>query len=163
MNKNFNFFSIGVYDSTEEEFFKKLIQNRIDTFIDVRRRRGVRGAKYSFVNSKRLQAKLETLHIRYEHIIDLSPTNELRELQKEEDFKKKILKKDRTHLGEKFKNEYKRQILDNFNFANLFNHLDEIGAKNIVFFCVEKNHLACHRSLITDTLEKIYFFNIKHL
>ena len=66
------FFSIGVYNSTEQEFFDKLTDNRIDTFCDIRQRRGVRGAKYAFVNSNRLQAKLNELDIRYGHIIDLA-------------------------------------------------------------------------------------------
>jgi len=38
-------YTIGVYNSTEDLFFKKLIDNKIDTFIDVRQRRGVRGSK----------------------------------------------------------------------------------------------------------------------
>ena len=52
------FFTIGVYNSTEKEFFEKLTQNNIDTFCDIRQRRGVRGSKYSFVNSNRLQQRL---------------------------------------------------------------------------------------------------------
>ncbi len=51
------FFTIGVYNSSEKEFFDKLLENNIDTFCDIRQRRGVRGAKYSFVNSNRLQQK----------------------------------------------------------------------------------------------------------
>lgn len=58
---NMEFFTIGVYNSTENEFFNKLTQNNIDTFCDIRQRRGVRGAKYSFVNSNRLQEKLNDL------------------------------------------------------------------------------------------------------
>ena len=57
------FFTIGVYNSTETEYFNKLIENNIDTFCDIRQRRGVRGAKYSFVNSNRLQEKLNELDI----------------------------------------------------------------------------------------------------
>ena len=49
------FFTIGVLNSSEEEFFKKLTEHRIDTFCDIRRRRSVRGAEYKFVNSVRLQ------------------------------------------------------------------------------------------------------------
>ena len=60
------FFTIGVYNSTEQEFFNKLTSNEIDTFCDIRQRRGVRGAKYAFVNSNRLQNKLKELNIRYD-------------------------------------------------------------------------------------------------
>ena len=36
-------YTIGVYGSTEASFFKKLEQNNIDTFCDIRQRRGVGG------------------------------------------------------------------------------------------------------------------------
>ena len=49
-----NIFTIGVYGLTEDDFFQKLISSSIDTFCDIRRRRGVRGAKYAYVNSKKL-------------------------------------------------------------------------------------------------------------
>ncbi len=62
------FYTIGVYASTEHEFFQKIIDNEIDTFCDIRQRRGVRGAKYSFANSNRLQQRLIELDIKYTHI-----------------------------------------------------------------------------------------------
>ena len=52
-------FTIGVFGFSNDDFFEKLIDNQIDTFCDIRRRRGVRGAKYSFVNSNRLQNKMK--------------------------------------------------------------------------------------------------------
>lgn len=55
------FFTIGLYNSSDEAFFGKLKENKIDTFCDIRQRRGVRGAKYSFVNSKKLQAGISEL------------------------------------------------------------------------------------------------------
>ena len=79
------FFTIGVYNSTEKEFFEKLTQNNIDTFCDIRQRRGVRGSKYSFVNSNRLQQRLNDFEIKYGYVPDLAPTTEIRELQKEID------------------------------------------------------------------------------
>ena len=72
-------YTIGVYNSTEQDFFEKLIENRIDTFCDIRQRRGVRGREYSFVNSNYLQMKLDDLGIKYAHILDLAPTTEIRE------------------------------------------------------------------------------------
>lgn len=74
-------FTIGVYNSSEEAFFNKLIENRIDTFCDIRQRRGVRGSEYKFVNSNYLQSKLADMNIRYGHILDLAPTKEIREKQ----------------------------------------------------------------------------------
>lgn len=75
-------FTIGVYGLTSNEFFKKLSDNNIDLFVDIRRRRAVRGSKYSFVNSKKLQANIKHLGIEYFYLIDLAPTNEIRVLQK---------------------------------------------------------------------------------
>ncbi|GHT08753.1 hypothetical protein AGMMS49525_17880 [Bacteroidia bacterium] len=54
-------YTIGVYGSTEKEFFNKLVENRIDTFCDIRQRRGVRGSEYAFVNNNYLQRKLAAL------------------------------------------------------------------------------------------------------
>lgn len=34
-------YTIGVYNSTEESFFKKLQDNNIELFCDIRQRRGV--------------------------------------------------------------------------------------------------------------------------
>lgn len=45
-------FTIGVYNSTELQFFKKLSENNIDTFCDIRQRRGGRGREYAFVLRK---------------------------------------------------------------------------------------------------------------
>ena len=110
------FFTIGVYNSTEQEFFNKLKENNIDTFCDIRQRRGVRGAKYSFVNSNSLQEKLADLEIKYGYIPDLAPTTEIRELQKEIDLEKGELKSERQELGKVFVIEYKNKILQNFDF-----------------------------------------------
>lgn len=156
------FFTIGVYNSTEQEYFIKLSNNNIDVFCDIRQRRGVRGAKYSFVNSNRLQQKLSDLEIEYKHIIDLAPTKEIRELQKEDDSQKRLLKRDRSKLGEVFSISYKNKVLSNFNFDFFIKELNEAGAKRIVFFCVEENPEACHRSIVTNRLEEIGY-KVTHL
>ena len=156
------FFTIGVYGSTEQEYFQKLTDNNIDTFCDIRQRRGVRGAKYAFVNSNRLQQTLIELDIKYAHFIDLAPTSEIRELQKEVDAQEGILKKDRDKLGNVFTIAYKDRILSNFDFDFFFDKLDEVAASNIVLFCVEENPAACHRSIVSDKLEKLGY-KIKHL
>lgn len=156
------FFTIGVYKSTEQEYFNKLTENHIDTFCDIRQRRGVRGAKYAFVNSNRLQEKLNELDIKYGHIIDLAPTSEIRELQKEADAKQGELKRDRNKLGKIFTIAYKNRILSNFDFDSFIDKLDEVGANRVVLFCVEEKPEACHRSIVTDNLEKLGY-KITHL
>lgn len=92
-------FTIGVYNSTESSFFKKLISNNIDLFCDIRQRRGVRGAQYKYVNSNYLQDKLKELNIEYEYIKDLAPTNEIRQKQKDVDKHNGESKKQRLVLG----------------------------------------------------------------
>jgi len=156
------FFTIGVYNSTEDQYFNKLTENRIDTFCDIRQRRGVRGAKYAFVNRLRLEARLNDLCIKHHHFLDLAPTKEIRELQKEQDSKLGELKRDRSMLGAIFKIAYKDRILSKFNFENFLDNLDRIGASRIVLFCVEEKPEACHRSIVTDKLEKLGY-KITHL
>lgn len=157
------FFTIGVYNSTENEFFDKLTQHNIDTFCDIRQRRGVRGAKYSFVNSNRLQEKLGGLGIKYGYIQNLAPTTEIRELQKEIDAEKGELKSERQELGKVFVIEYKNKILGNFDFEMFFENLDNIGANKIALFCVEEHPEACHRSIVANKLADNFNFKITHL
>jgi len=157
------FFTIGVYNSTENEFFDKLTQNNIDTFCDIRQRRGVRGAKYSFVNSNRLQEKLNDLGIKYGYIQDLAPTTEIRELQKEIDAERGELKSERQELGKIFVIEYKIKILGNFDFEKFFENLDNIGANKIALFCVEEHPEACHRSIVANKLADNFNYKITHL
>lgn len=156
------FFTIGVYNSTEQEYFEKLTENNIDTFCDIRQRRGVRGSQYSFVNSNRLQQKLTELDIKYGHVIDLAPTSEIRELQKEADFQLGEVKRDRNKLGKIFTIAYKDKILSKFDFDSFIEKLDEVGANRVVLFCVEEKPEACHRSIVANNLEKLGF-KITHL
>jgi len=157
------FYTIGVYGSTENEFFQKLIANNIDTFCDIRQRRGVRGAKYAFVNINRLQQKLIELDIKYGHILELAPTKEIRELQKEADAQKGELKRDRQELGQVFRIKYINKILKNFDFDSFIEKLDEIGASKVALFCVEERPEACHRSIVTEKLNSQFNYDIVHL
>lgn len=157
------FFSIGVFNSTKEEFFGKLVSNDIDTFCDIRQRRGVRGAVYTFVNSKRLQQRLKELNIFYEYVPELAPPPEIRKLQKEKDLADKITNKQRLKLAKAFVKEYKSRILQPFNFEELLDHFEKNHSVRIVFFCVEEYHEACHRSLVTQYLHEKYHCRITHL
>lgn len=156
-------YTIGVYGSSEKEFFNKLLENRIDTFCDIRRRRGVRGSEYSFVNSNYLQSKLFELSIRYEHILDLAPTTEIRKHQKAEDLRQGEHKRDRNTLGLVFASEFKNKIVDNFDFNNFVKQLGNAAANRVVLFCVEGKAEACHRFIVANELNKRYKFEIEHL
>lgn len=156
------FYTIGVYGSTEKEFFKKITDNKIDTFCDIRQRRGVRGSKYAFVNSNRLQQRLHELDVKYGHVLELAPNTEIRELQKEVDAQKGEQKRERQELGQIFRIEYKNRILKNFDFNTFIENLDDIRASKVVLFCVEEKPEACHRSIVTDKLEELGY-KIFHL
>lgn len=153
-------FTIGVYGSTEQQFFGKLAENGIDTFCDIRQRRGVRGSQYAFVNSKRLQDKLAEMGISYTYLKDLSPTKEMRAAQKDADKLNGIQKKDRTRLGDVFINGYREHIAD-YDFETLVEKLK--GADRVVFFCVEESPYACHRSIVAEKLHKLFGYQITHL
>lgn len=157
------FFTIGVFNSTGREFFDKLIQNRIDMFCDIRQRRGVRGSKYSFVNSNKLQEKLADLGISYAYIEGLTPTREIRDVQKQIDLKKHELITERQSLGKAFTAEYKSRILDHFDFNSFLETLGKQGSKRIVFFCVEEIANACHRSLVAERLRDQFHYVVTDL
>ena len=157
------FFTIGVYNSTENEFFGKLTSNNIDTFCDIRQRRGIRGAKYLFANSKKLQQRLNELEIKYVYIPELAPTREIRSLQKETDRSKDETSKERHELGKVFISEYNNRILIPFDFETFLEKLDQSSASRVVFFCVEEFQEACHRSMVTDKLKDKFNFQITHL
>lgn len=132
------FYTIGVYNSTEEDFFGKLVDNDIDTFCDIRQRRGVRGAKYKFVNSLKLQEQLDTLNIKYLYIKQLAPTVEVRNIQKEIDktlFEKKY---NRSKLGNDFIKNYKETIIANYNFDLFIDFLKSHEAKKLFYFVLKK-------------------------
>ncbi|WP_418834803.1 DUF488 family protein [Parabacteroides johnsonii] len=148
-------YTIGVYNSTESSYFRKLQENNIDLFCDIRQRRGVRGSQYKYVNSNYLQAKLQELGIDYKYIKELAPTNDIRQKQKDADKANGETKKQRTILGTIFKSEYLKQILEPFDMEKLAKELHASGAKNIVFFCVEEHATACHRSLVVQKLSSI--------
>lgn len=156
------FYTIGVYNSKEDDFFRKLTENNIDVFCDIRQRRGVRGSEYSFVNSVRLQQKLAANGVSYIYVRDLAPTSEIRNLQKEADAKLGEQKRSRNHIGQIFSLAYKNQILNNFDFDCFISLLQNRGAKRIAFFCVEEKPEACHRSIVADRLNRLGY-KIVHL
>ena len=143
--------TIGVYGFDEESFFWALGAAGVDTFCDIRQRRGVRGATYAFANSQRLQRRLAELGIRYLYRQDLAPTKAVRARQAEADEAQKVAKRQRTALGEAFVLAYRSEILANFDPQSL---LDVAGSDTqvLALFCVEREPAACHRSLVANKL-----------
>lgn len=150
-----NIYTIGVYNSTEDSFFEKILKNNIDLFCDIRQRRGVRGSQYKYVNSIYLQDELKRLGVDYRYIKELAPTNEIRQKQKDADKIAGETKRQRTALGEVFSAEYRKQILGSYDMNSLATELADSAYQNIVFFCVEEHASACHRSLVADKLSKM--------
>lgn len=156
-------FTIGVYHSTEESFFRKLAANAIDTLIDIRQRRGLRGREYAFANSKYLQKKISEMGIRYLYVKELAPTTEIRLRQKADDLRLGERKRDRNMLGDAFKEGYRTLILPRFDFDALVSQLQAMGACRIALLCVEEKASACHRSLVAEELRQRYGFETINL
>jgi len=154
--------TIGVYGFTKESFFDALQLAEIDTFIDIRQRRGVRGSTYAFANSQRLQARLAELNIHYIHLKELAPTLAIRQMQDKADKASKTPKRKRTTLGQVFIDAYHSQILDHFDPQILLDQLPP-NAQTITLFCVERQPAACHRSLVAQKLHEILGWPVKHL
>ena len=156
-------YTIGVYGSTEEEFFGKLIKSQIDLFCDIRQRRGVRGRQYAFVNSSYLQKKLSELGIGYLYEKRYAPTREIREMQWAEDKEVHQTKKSRETLGHAFCCGYEQLILDKENLDELVALFESMKAQRVVLFCLESRPDACHRSLLAHRLSEKYHFEVVHL
>ncbi|MFW6068458.1 MAG: DUF488 family protein [Chloroflexota bacterium] len=154
--------TIGVYGYDDERFFRDLQDANVDTFCDVRWRRGVRGAKYAFANSKRLQARLDELGIRYLHRRDLAPPPDVRKRQAEADKSSKTPRRQRTELGDAFKGAYREQVLADFDPQSLLDDLPP-DARIVALFCVEGQPAACHRSLLAQTLHDQLDLEVEHL
>ncbi len=162
-------FTIGVYGSTEESFFGALVEHDIELFIDIRARRGMRGAKYKYANSSYLQAKLKELGIYYAHLKELAPTAEIRMLQWQADKKEQTRKRDRKGLSKSYISAYRVQILkskkrkpeNKLSTNDLLNHAKQLAnypanlpLHRVALFCVEQNHKACHRWLVAEKLKR---------
>jgi uncharacterized protein (DUF488 family) len=155
-------FTIGVYGFSETAFFETMVEAGIDTFCDIRARRGLRGSTYSFANSKKLQARLGELGIRYLHFKDLAPSAAVRERQKLADQASGTQKRDRSVLGDEFIRGYQEECLCDLQARDL---LIELGnsCKRVLFFCVEREPGACHRSLLANYLSESLQLPVKHL
>lgn len=146
-------YTIGGYGHTENSFITALQSNSVDLFVDIRQRRGMRGRTYAFLNAKKLEENLKKIGISYLHFKDLAPSNEVRSYQKSADIAATITKRERDKLSPSFIEAYKREILSGKEEEDILRRIK--GYNRICFFCVEKGHAACHRSILTDWLEPI--------
>jgi hypothetical protein len=158
----FKIVTIGVYGSTEAGFFAALRTAQVDTFCDVRRRRGVRGSAYAYANHQRLEARLTEMGIRYLHCLDLAPSQAVRELQYAADRETRTAKRQRATLSEEFVNRYQEERLGAFDSRAFIRQLGP-EARVVALFCVERAPVACHRSLLAERLQRDLGVEIVHL
>ena len=153
--------TLGVYGFDEAGFFAALRQAGVDTFCDIRRRRGVRGREYAFVNSKRLQARLAELGIRYLHLKELAPSRALRGRQTTADTAARTTKRKRTELSELFIAGYREECLRAFDSRKFIKQVGD-RARVVALFCVERAPAACHRSLVAERLQRDLGLEVVH-
>ncbi|MCE7983710.1 MAG: DUF488 domain-containing protein [Caldilinea sp. CFX5] len=154
--------TIGAYGFDADTFFAALQAAKVDTFCDIRRRRGVRGAEYAFANSQRLQQRLAELGIRYVYRQELAPSNAIRTAQYAVDKQTKTAKRQRTALSPAFIAAYEESCLANFAPKQFLAELPN-DARVIAFFCVEREPAACHRSLLAHRLAQMLGLEVIHL
>lgn len=155
-------FTIGVYGSDEGQFFDALVKHQIDTFCDIRLRRGMRGSRYAFVKSTALQQQLQIRGVRYIHRKDLAPSAYARSQQRAEDVSQAVAKRDRTRLSAAFIRAYEAECLSSFDGAAFMQSLG-LAPQRVVLFCVERHPDACHRSLIARRLEHDLGLQVEHI
>jgi len=145
--------SIGVYGWDAESFFTALQVHHVDTLVDIRRRRAVRGPDYAFANSNRLQARLAHMGVRYIHRIDLSPSDALRKQQEAADQESRVARRKRTELSDQFRTAYTQEVLKDFDSKQF---LVDLGpeARVVALLCVERSPEACHRGILAERLQK---------
>lgn len=152
--------TIGVYGLDRESFLAALTGAGVGLLLDVRQRRGVRGSEYAWANAQRLQAALEEAGIRYAHLKELAPTTEMRELQYREDERKGEGKRSRSVLAPAYVERYTEEVLGQVDLEPIVRF---IGKSRAVLLCVERDHEACHRSLVAERLRDEFGFEVEHL
>jgi uncharacterized protein (DUF488 family) len=153
--------TIGVYEFDLASFLEALRAAEIGLLVDVRQRRGVRGSRYAWANSRRLQDALAEAHIAYSHRRELAPTTELRHLQYAADDRAGVGKRSRQALDAEYVERYTHEILDRADLDALVAELPVDRATALL--CVEADPEACHRSLLARRLAERYGLEVVHV
>src|ERR1700750_1733724 len=135
--------TIGVYGSDLDRFLAALRGAGVDLLLDVRQRRGVRGAEYAWANAKRIEAELRGAGVVYQHVPELAPTTAMRETQYEADAAKAEGKRSRTVLSAAYVERYTEEILDHADLDKLVRF---IGRSTPALLCVERDAAGWHRA-----------------
>jgi uncharacterized protein (DUF488 family) len=155
-------FTIGAYGWNEEDFARAIRDSTPDVFVDVRRRRGLRGHAYAWANSTRLQAMLADAGIPYVHRLDVAPSDATRHIVAKDAAAAGIGYRDRTFLSQDYLDAYGQEVLERFDAAGFVASLGA-GVESIVLFCVERAPAACHRSLLAERLRGALGAEVRHI
>lgn len=153
--------TIGAYGHSKDSFVGSLLAHDVDLLVDVRQRRGVRGAKYSFVNAVALRSLLKGAGIGYLHLKEMAPTTAIRASQWQADSQARTTKGDRQVLSDRFIFSYQEGILQHLNIEEVVRRLS--GYSRVCFFCVEGSPEACHRSLAASWLAEGLGIDVKDI
>jgi uncharacterized protein (DUF488 family) len=153
--------TIGVYEFDLPSWLAALDAAGVQLVVDVRQRRGVRGPRYAWANSQRLQAALAEAGIAYSHHLELAPTTELRRLQYAADDRLGEGKRSRTLLDPEYVRRYVGEVLDRADLDGLVEEMPAGGATALL--CVEADPEACHRSLLAERLAERYGLAVTHI
>jgi uncharacterized protein (DUF488 family) len=156
------FVTIGVYGFDADQFFAALVDQRVDTLCDIRRRRAVRGHEYAFANSQRLQARLAEVGIRYLHYVDLAPSTDLRKQQEAADKQGHTARRKRALLSPQFVQGYEQSVLAGFDAAAFVASFPP-DTHVVALLCVEREPAACHRSLLAAHLRQTLGVSVRHI
>lgn len=154
--------TIGAIGFSADTFFQALRDAGVDTLVDVRRRRAVRGREYAFANSLRLQSRLAEMGVRYLHRPDLAPPDSAREQQAAADKAARVARRKRSELSPAFIDIYEREVLAHLDPQSLLEELPHDAAV-IALLCVEREPAACHRSLLAERLHNTLGVEVRHL
>lgn len=143
--------TIGGYGFAQDTFLAALKGAGVDTFADLRQRRGLRGKQYAFLNSTRLQASLVAAGIRYVHLSALAPPSEVRDVQRRQDAIQGDAKRSREALSPDFIDEYRRKVLAGYSASDFIRDVG-VTTSAVALFCVERTPSACHRSIVAHHL-----------
>lgn len=145
--------TLGVYGYDADSFEQAIVAAKPDIVVDVRRRRGVRGAQYSFANSIRLQEMLAKNDIPYIHRLDLATPEAIMKREGVIDHEEHIARHNRDHLSDVFVADYTREVLAGFDAAAFVASLGE-DVTRVLLLCVERTAAACHRGLLAAEIVK---------
>jgi uncharacterized protein (DUF488 family) len=153
--------TIGVYGWTLGTFLAALDGAGAGQLLDIRRRRGVRGADYAWANAARLQDALAGAGIVYWHRLELAPTTDLLRVQHAEDDRHGVGRRLRAELAPEYRRRYVEEILDRVDLAAVVAELPPEDA--FALMCVERDPEACHRSIVAERLERELGIPVRHL